>query len=154
MKIFSDSKRSGTSLPNAITSIIGQDMSIVGNLSFQSKIQIDGRLQGNLNGTSLVLSESGRILGDVTTDSLICYGQIDGNLQVGKLFLKKTGVINGRVETSDLSVESGGRLNGEIRPHNKEMETEIARNAQEPPATLEQEPPALSSPGKPVWSEP
>lgn len=123
MKIFSDSKIPGTAnIPNAISSIIGQDMNIVGDLTFKSKIQIDGHLQGNLSGTCLVLSESGRIVGDVATDSLICYGQIDGNITVGKLFLKKTGVINGRVETSDLSVESGGRLNGEIRPSNPESQ--------------------------------
>lgn len=150
MKIFSDSKKSGTvNIPNAISSVIGQDMTIVGDLSFQSKIQIDGRLQGNLNGTCLVLSESGRILGDVTTDSLICYGQIDGNLQVGKLFLKKTGVINGRVETSDLSVESGGRLNGEIRPRNKDLDVDVSRDAHESAAALWQEPPALTHLDKP-----
>ncbi|NTV13176.1 MAG: polymer-forming cytoskeletal protein [Desulfobulbaceae bacterium] len=116
MKIFSDKNSPGTpTLPNAIRSIIGQDMTIVGDLSFKSKIQIDGRIQGNLTGTSLVVSETGRIVGNVLTESLVCYGQIDGDLTVGKLFLKKTGVINGRVETSDLSVESGGSLNGEIK---------------------------------------
>jgi len=115
MKIFSTSKIPGhTNTANAITSVIGKDMTIVGDLSFKSKIQIDGHLHGNLCGTCLILSESGRIIGDIETDCLICYGQIDGNLKVGKLFLKKTGVINGRVETSDLSVESGGSLNGEI----------------------------------------
>jgi len=116
MKIFSGNSAAGTtSLPNAIRSIIGQDMTVVGDLSFKSKIQIDGKIQGNLTGTSLVVSETGKVVGNVHTESLVCYGQIDGDLTVGKLFLKKTGVINGRVETSDLSVESGGRLNGEIK---------------------------------------
>lgn len=116
MKIFSGKNAAGTpGLPNAIRSIIGQDMTIVGDLSFKSKIQIDGKIQGNLTGTSLVVSETGRIIGNVRTESLVCYGQVDGDLTVGKMFLKKTGVINGRVETSDLSVESGGRLNGEIK---------------------------------------
>lgn len=142
MKIFSDSKIPGSvNIPNAISSIIGQDMTIVGDLSFKSKIQVDGRLHGNLSGTCLVLSESGRVVGDIITDSLICYGQIDGNVTVSKLFLKKTGVINGRVETSDLSVESGGRLNGEIRPHNPELV-----NSPETPVSSDprnQEPPGL-----------
>lgn len=116
MKIFSGKTTGGApALPSAISSIIGQDMSITGDLSFKSKIQIDGRIQGNLTGTSLVVSETGRIVGNVRTESLVCYGQIIGDLTVGKLFLKKTGVINGRVETSDLSVESGGSLNGEIK---------------------------------------
>lgn len=116
MKIFSEKSSSGApALPSAISSIIGQDMTVVGDLTFKSKIQIDGRIQGNLTGTSLVVSQTGSIIGNILTESLVCYGQIDGDLTVGKLFLKKTGVINGRVETSDLSVESGGRLNGEIK---------------------------------------
>lgn len=142
MKIFSDSKIPGSvNIPNAISSLIGQDMTIVGDLSFKSKIQVDGKLQGNLSGACLVLSESGRIVGDIVTDSLICYGQIDGNVTVSKLFLKKTGVINGRVETSDLSVESGGRLNGEIRPHDLGLEN--PPGIQISPAASNQEPPKL-----------
>lgn len=145
MKLFSDSKQAGTaSIPNAISSVIGQDMTIIGDLSFKSKIQIDGRLQGNLSGTCLVLSESGRIVGDVATDSLICYGQIDGDLKVGKLFLKKTGVINGRVETSDLSVESGGRLNGEVRSQTQESSAKNAA-AETTTAPASPAPPAFSS---------
>jgi cytoskeletal protein CcmA (bactofilin family) len=62
-----------------------------------------------------VLSATGKIEGDIEAKFITCYGQIDGNIKVGALVLKKSGVINGRVETSDLSVESGGALNGEIK---------------------------------------
>lgn len=144
MKIFSSSKGNGTgNLPNAISSIIGQDMSIVGDLSFKSKIQIDGRLQGNLSGTSLVVSETGRIVGDVISESLTCYGQIDGNVKIGKLFLKKTGLINGRVETSDLSVESGGRLNGEIKSLAQGKDFKVLQGAKSDPDSS-QAPPAIA----------
>jgi cytoskeletal protein CcmA (bactofilin family) len=154
MKIFSASKIPGSAnIPNAISSIIGQDMTIVGDLSFKSKIQVDGRLQGNLSGTCLVLSESGRIVGDVASDSLICYGQIDGNLTVGKLFLKKTGVINGRVETSDLSVESGGILNGEIKPKSQDLGLGDSRVAPASSPATGQEPPTLPHHDKPGRSE-
>jgi len=146
MNIFSTKNTSGApALPSAISSIIGQDMSVIGDLSFQSKIQIDGRIQGNLTGTSLVVSESGRIVGNVITESLVCYGQIDGDLTVGKLFLKKTGVINGRVETSDLSVESGGSLNGEIKALSQgkdfkvKLETKPTENpSQKPPESAKE----------------
>lgn len=135
MKIFSAKSQTGApSLPSAISSIIGQDMSINGDLSFQSKIQVDGRIQGNLTGTSLVVSETGRIVGNVSSESLVCYGQIDGDLTVGKLFLKKTGVINGRVETSDLSVESGGSLNGEIKSLSQGQDFKAKPEVNAPPA--------------------
>ncbi len=125
MKIFSDSKASANNASTAISSIIGQDMAIVGDISFKSKIQLDGNLQGNISGTFLVLSESGRITGDVLAETMVCYGKVDGNVKADKLFLKKTGVINGRVETSDLSVESGGILNGEIKSQTQPRELQV-----------------------------
>ena len=116
MSIFNDKKETAAiSKNNPISSIIGQDMTLTGDLVFKSKIQIDGKINGNLNGDSLILSATGKIEGDVEVKSIICYGQIDGNVKAGSLFLKKSGVINGRVETSDLFVESGGILNGEIK---------------------------------------
>lgn len=116
MSIFNDKKESSIpSQTTPISSIIGQDMTITGDLAFTSKIQLDGKIEGNLSGDCLVLSATGKVIGDVEANTIICYGQINGNIKVGELFLKKSGVINGRVETSDLSVESGGALNGEIK---------------------------------------
>lgn len=108
-----------------ISSIIGQDMTINGNLSFNSKIQVDGKVEGNLSGECLVLSASGNIVGDIEANTIICHGQIDGNVKVGELFLKKSGVVNGRIETSNLSVEAGGILNGEIKSQNQNKELKV-----------------------------
>jgi len=149
MKIFSDSKPSDNNPSTAISSIIGQDMAIIGDISFKNKIQLDGNLQGNLSGTFLVLSESGKVTGDVAAETMVCYGKVDGNVKVGKLFLKKTGVINGRVETSDLSVESGGILNGEIKSQTQPRDlqvTNVVKTKQDAAATLGT--PPLSEPQK------
>jgi len=152
MKIFSDNSKAGSTNnnpPNAISSIIGQDMAIVGDITFQSKIQLDGKLQGNISGTFLVLSESGKIVGDVVAETLVCYGKVDGNVKADKLFLKKSGVINGCVETSDLSVESGGILNGEIKSQTQSRDrkvADVAKTKPEPVSTMGN--PALSEPQK------
>lgn len=116
MTIFKEKKEHIETVKNKpISSIIGLDMVLTGDLVFNSKIQIDGKINGNICGDTLIISATGRIEGDVEAKSITCYGKIDGNIEVGVLFLKKDGVINGRVETSDLSVESGAILNGEIK---------------------------------------
>ena len=112
-----------------INSIIGQDMTITGDLIFDSKIQVDGTINGNLSGNFLVLSATGTISGDIEADTIICHGKVTGNIKVGELFLKKSGVINGRVETSDLSVESGGALNGEIKSKNTTGELKVVQGS-------------------------
>ena len=130
MSIFSEKKEtSAVSKNSPISSIIGQDMTLTGDLVFSSKIQIDGKIIGNLNGDTLVLSATGKIEGDIEAKSITCYGQIDGDIKAGVLFLKKTGVINGRVETSDLSVESGGILSGEIKSSQQSTDLKVLQGS-------------------------
>ncbi len=129
MDIFNDKKKvSPPSQSSPISSIIGQDMVLTGDLEFKSKIQIDGNINGNLKGVTLVLSASGRIVGDIEAESITCYGKVDGNIKAGSLFLKKSGVVNGRVETSDLSVESGGVLNGEIKSSQQTADLKVVKD--------------------------
>ena len=138
MSIFNEKKETvAVSKNNPISSIIGQDMTITGDLLFKSKIQIDGKIKGNLNGDSLILSTTGKIEGDVEAKSIICYGQIDGNVKAGVLFLKKSGVITGRVETSDLSVESGGILTGEIKSSQQAADLKVLQGTTDSNPPLE-----------------
>lgn len=130
MSIFNEKKAtSETSKHDPISSIIGQDMVLTGDLAFDSKIQIDGKINGDLNGDSLILSATGKITGDIEVKSITCYGQIDGNIKAGVLFLKKSGVINGRVETLELSVESGGILCGEIKSSQQPTDLKVLKGA-------------------------
>lgn len=128
MSIFSEKNKTTASAKNTpISSIIGQDMTLNGDLIFSSKIQVDGKIIGNLKGESLVLSSTGKIEGDIEAKSITCYGQIDGNVKAGVLFLKKSGVITGCVETSDLSVESGGVFNGEIKSSQQATDLKVLK---------------------------
>lgn len=143
MSIFNEKKEMiSAASNNPISSIIGQDMVLTGDLVFNSKIQIDGKINGNLSGDTLILSATGKIEGDIEAKSITCYGKIDGNIEVGVLFLKKNGVINGRVETSDLSVESGGILNGEIKSKQQSTDLKILQGSSESP------PPAVPNSSK------
>jgi cytoskeletal protein CcmA (bactofilin family) len=133
-----------TSTNNPISSIIGQDIVVTGNLTFNSKIQVDGKIIGDLNGDCLILSASGKIKGNIEAKSITCYGKIDGDLKVNKLFLKKNGVINGSVETSDLSVESGGFLNGEIKSRQQPIDLEVLQGSADSTPILEASDPQKS----------
>ncbi len=138
MSIFNEKKETtAVSKNDPISSIIGQDMTLTGDLAFKSKIQIDGKIDGNLNGDSLILSATGKIEGDVDVKSITCYGQINGNVKAGVLFLKKSGIINGRVETSDLSVESGGILTGEIKSSQQTTDLKILKGTADSSPPLE-----------------
>jgi len=65
----------------AITAILSAQMEITGEIRFQGKTRIDGRVQGNIEGQHLVLSKTGRVEGDLVLESLVCHGQVHGNIR-------------------------------------------------------------------------
>ena len=105
----------------AITSIIGKDMTIIGDISFKGKTRLDGGVEGNIDGEYFILSQTGNVTGDINADTIICQGQINGNVKAKELSVKSGGTINGKVETTDLFVESGASLNGEVKSRTKDL---------------------------------
>lgn len=98
----------------AISSIIDKDMNIVGDISFKGKTRIDGKIDGNIKGEYLILSETAIIEGDISASTVVCQGKVNGNIKTEKFYAKKPTNVTGKLETKDLSVESGATLNGEI----------------------------------------
>jgi cytoskeletal protein CcmA (bactofilin family) len=108
-------------VPDAITSIIGKNMQLVGDISFKGRLRLDGMAEGNIKGEYLILGEEGMVTGDVACDVFVCSGKVEGNVNVKKLHVIKGGVISGKVETLDLTVESGAFLNGEVKSKTQEL---------------------------------
>lgn len=99
---------------DAIIGIINEGMTITGNISFRGKVRIDGKIQGDIKGESLILSESGTIKGEIEVGSFICYGRVEGNVIAERLFVKKTALIEGKMDTTELSIDAGASLMGEV----------------------------------------
>ncbi len=101
-----------------ISSMLGKDLRLVGELSFKGKTQIDGTVEGNVLGEHLILSEVGRIRGDVAVDSLLCHGHIEGNIKAKLLTLAAKASVRGRISAVNLTVEAGASIDGEIQASN------------------------------------
>lgn len=99
---------------DVITSIISNDMKISGEVNFKGKARIDGLVEGNIHGDHLVLSETGRVNGDLELTSLICQGSIEGNVKAQQVTAHSSASIRGNLIAQSLTVESGAKLNGEV----------------------------------------
>ncbi|MFP3983584.1 MAG: polymer-forming cytoskeletal protein [Desulfurivibrionaceae bacterium] len=109
---------------SAITSVIGQDMQLEGDVSFKGKLRLDGRIKGNVQGDYLIMGESGVVVGDILVNTFVCCGQVEGKVNVKKLNVFASGAVDGRVEATDMTVESGAALNGEVKSRSKELRLE------------------------------
>ncbi len=106
----------------AISCIISEEMHITGEIRFKGKARIDGTVEGNVHGEYLVLSESGRINGDLQLGALICHGAIKGTVTSKLVTAHSTAAIQGKLTAGSLTVEPGAILEGEIQASNKQKE--------------------------------
>lgn len=118
----------------AISSIIDKSMTIKGELIFKGKARIDGTINGNIEGEHLILSETGKIVGDINVSSFNCYGTFEGNVKATMLTARKNSFMHGKLEAGNLTVEPGASIQGEIKAAAKEQPLEDKKAAA--PVTL------------------
>ena len=122
MGLLSKTKESvGTMDKDAINSILDEGMFVAGDISFKGKARVDGRIEGNVSGDYLILSESGIILGDLEAEVVVCQGRVDGNIKAEKLHAQHAAKISGSLDVIDLTVDSGASLNGDVKAHTQDL---------------------------------
>ncbi len=87
---------------------------IKGEITSDSDLRIDGRIDGNLTCKGkLVLGQEGVIKGEVFCQNAEIMGKIEGKMQVTELLsLKSTAKIQGDIKTSRLAIEPNAIFSG------------------------------------------
>jgi cytoskeletal protein CcmA (bactofilin family) len=109
----------------AISSLIDKSMTITGTVSFAGKARIDGLINGDVEGEHLILSETGKILGNVKAATFNCHGTLDGDIQANNVIARKSCSIHGKLEATSLTVEPGAAIDGEIKAAAKDLRQQI-----------------------------
>jgi cytoskeletal protein CcmA (bactofilin family) len=82
---------------------------IVGDITTDSNIRVDGEIIGNLNCTGkVVIGETALIKGNLTCSEADVEGSIEGDLNVGALLvLRDKSKVSGNIFTSKIEVHQG-----------------------------------------------
>ena len=114
---------------------IGGNANIVGNISFTGGFSVDGAIEGNIYSedpeSTLILGESGHIIGDVQAANIYANGRIDGKVMATKkVELHPKARINGDLHYNLLEMAVGAGVNGKLMHQelNEAVET-IAQSA-------------------------
>jgi len=94
--------------------MISEGTKLKGNINSQNDLRIAGHVEGEaISKSKLILSGSGKIVGNVTSEEADIAGTLEGEVKVSnKLILRKSAVINGDIYTKSLLVEEGAQING------------------------------------------
>lgn len=130
-------------------SIIGVDVHIVGNITTEGEIQIDGQVDGDISCHALVVGPAARIAGEIIAEAVRIHGEVTGRLAADSVVIGRTGRVAGDICHGSLEIEAGAQVEGHIL--RKDTTVVDARPA-EPQAALPQpqakpaQTPAISGP--------
>ncbi len=100
-------------------SLIGPGMNIVGDLSTDGTVRVEGRIEGTVRaGKAVIIGKGGEVVGDVLTQDAVIGGTVRGTVVAeSRLELQATCDIEGqiRARSQHLQLEEGCRFNGQIQ---------------------------------------
>jgi cytoskeletal protein CcmA (bactofilin family) len=119
-----------TSIPRPETTmektVIGEKISIEGNISGDEHIVIEGSMKGNveMEKHNFTVGPKGRVEGEINAQNVKVSGQMIGNIKTqGKVEITKEADFMGDIRAKSISVEDGAYFKGSIElyrePHRK-----------------------------------
>jgi cytoskeletal protein CcmA (bactofilin family) len=97
---------------------IGQGIEISGQVQFNDRLQVDGKITGKVTSENGVLTvgESGLIEAQIDVGTCVIFGRIEGDLSSSaRIEIRKTGRVHGDIATPSLLIEEGAILNGMVK---------------------------------------
>jgi cytoskeletal protein CcmA (bactofilin family) len=92
--------------------VIGKGLKIVGSVSAEGLVEVDGRIDGDVRCTSLVISPNAQIVGSVTAERVIVNGRVEGPIQGSDVVLKSKAHVVGDIRHQSLTIEKGAYFEG------------------------------------------
>ena len=106
--------------PPKVSTVIGSDTRITGDIEFSGGLHLDGAVIGKVSGaldsgSTLTVSEKGQVEGDVELDNLILNGKVIGDVHArGRVELATNARVTGTVYYHLLEMAMGAEVNGKL----------------------------------------
>ncbi len=98
-----------------ISSVIGSDMVVDGNIRAKEAVRVEGSVTGDVETEgALIISASGKVKGNVKGSSIIIGGSLEGDLcSGGRTEVVSTGKVIGNIRTKSLVVDENAVFQGQ-----------------------------------------
>ena len=113
----------------SIATFIGADTKVEGTLITRSSVRIDGTVEGGVvaDGT-VVLSQTGQIIGNTIAENIVVAGVVEGNITVkDKTNIEPTGEVYGDISTSRILIDEQSVFQGKCNMNIDRTKTKKSR---------------------------
>ena len=97
---------------NVVPCIISKGTKIKGDIVDGDVIQIDGKVEGNIECRELIIGVGGQVTGDVVAHGVELYGELNGAVRVENLMIAGTAKFTGDSVYKTIAIEPGAELIG------------------------------------------
>ena len=120
------SKLGTSTVGNSESSLmIGEGVIITGTIKANSKVTIQGTVDGDIECNSITISKSGNVKGKIKTDTITVEGKAEGEINTDDVLnIKSQGYVSGKVFYGEIQIEEGGKISGEINHMDKDNKQE------------------------------
>ena len=109
------SKSPSATASKMVPSIIGEDLSITGNVNSKGEIQVDGEIQGDIHCGSLLLGDKSQVIGSVIAEDIVVRGRVVGSVRGLRVTLQAQSHVEGDIFHQSLAIEQGAYFEGKSR---------------------------------------
>jgi cytoskeletal protein CcmA (bactofilin family) len=128
-------------------SIISADLIVNGTLTSTGDIQIDGRVEGDVNSAGLVIGDKAFIHGEIMAEEVTVRGRVQGSIRARKVLLCSTSHVEGNILHEAFAVETGAFFEGNCRHADNPLAEDAGKKTTEfRPAPAAAPAPAASAP--------
>ena len=99
----------------SVPSIIGEDLTVTGNVTCKGEIQVDGEIQGDVHCGSLLLGETSKVTGGVIAEDVVVRGRVTGSIRGLRVTLQAQSHVEGDIYHQSLAIEQGAYFEGKSR---------------------------------------
>jgi cytoskeletal protein CcmA (bactofilin family) len=116
---------------SAAPSIISADLTVTGTLTSTGDIQVDGRVEGDVQSAGLVIGDKAFIHGDVMAEEVTIRGRVQGSVRARKVLLASTCHVEGNILHEAFAVETGAFFEGNCRHADNPLAEEASKKTSE-----------------------
>jgi cytoskeletal protein CcmA (bactofilin family) len=106
------------------TTVIAEGLKIVGSVTADGLVEVNGHVDGELHCTSIVVTRNAIIAGTIAAEHVVVDGKVEGPILGGDVVLKSQAHVVGDIACQSVMIEKGAFIEGRL------VRSQGARNGQ------------------------
>ena len=104
-----------TAKTTSMPSIVSEGLHIAGNLFSDGDVQVDGRVEGDVQGRNITVGATGTVVGKIIADEAMISGAVNGEIRARAIVLTRTAKVASDITQESFSIEAGAVFEGTCR---------------------------------------